>query len=488
MIPRARSSVQQGASAFLSDLVAACSTRCPLGNMKTIDYVRILRRSWPILLAAVIVGAALGLAAAKATPEKYTSSARLFVSAQAGTTASDLLQGSNFAQERVKSYAAIATSRSVLVPVAERLRVPGGASRLASQTTATNPVDTVLIRVEVTDRNPQNAARYANAVSQQLKTVVGTLEPPQSSGGSTVRVSIVEGAQPANEPSSPNTKLYVAFGLLAGLLLTWLLVLSREIVDTRLRSKEELAELSGLPILAELPHQKGRGGLVPDAGHPTRAHAEAYRQLRTNLQFADVDNPPRCIVVTSSVPVEGKSTVATNMSATLAESGARVVLVDADLRRPTVNRYMDIPAGAGLTSTLTAQIGLADATVPWGDTTLSVLAAGGNPPNPSELLSSHAMEQVIAELREEFDFVIIDAPPLLPVTDAAILGAKADGVIFVARRGTVRRPQIVRALEILSGVGANVLGVVVNDIQVRRQDAGNYYGAYAYQSVPESSV
>lgn len=448
--------------------------------MKIADYFKLLRRSWLPLLACLVVGVAAGVLATQLATKQYEAESRIFVSAQAGTTATDLLQSNSFAQQRVKSYADVVTSRSVLVPVASRFRVRGGASALAKRVTATVPLDTVLIRINVTDTDPGLAASIANAIAQEFKSVVSTLELPTSNGGSSVRVSIVEGAQPPGSASSPNPVVNVISGALIALALGWIAVVARNALDTRLKSAEELGLLTELPGLAQLPKAR-RGGatLFAQDGHPAVVHAEAYRQLRTNLQFASIDNPPRSIVVTSSIPAEGKTTVTTNVAATLAETGARVVLVDADLRRPTCARYLGLNEMTGVVTVLTGNSTVEAALQQWGDSSLYLLAAGGTPPNPSELLSSEAMRRMLLELADEFDYVLIDTPPLLPVTDAAILAGRADGVLFVSRRGVVKRAQIERAIASLRAVDAHLLGTIVNCVPSSATDEYGYYGSYA---------
>ncbi|WP_210494642.1 polysaccharide biosynthesis tyrosine autokinase [Patulibacter sp. SYSU D01012] len=455
------------------------------------DYLRILRRGWAVPLVLCIVGLAAAFAVAESQSKTFTSKTTVFVSAQAGSTANDLLQSSNFAQERVQSYAAVVKSRAVLEPIAEKFRVEGGATALAEHVSATVPANTVLVRIEAADHSARRAALLANAIGRQAESVISSLEMPQRDGRPSVRVSIVEQAQPATAPSSPNVKLYVAAGGILGLLAGWMFLVVREVLDTRVKTNEDLAKVTDLPVLAEMDRVRSnaRDRLRAASGHPARQHAEAYRQLRTNLRFADVDTPPKCIAVTSSVPAEGKSTVATNLAVALAEAGARVVLVDADLRRPSVASYLDLEgSNLGITSVLTGELSLDEALTTWSDTTLTVLGAGGCPPNPSELLSSESMERVLLELRERFEYVVIDTPPLLPVADAAIVSTKADGVVFVARFGAVTRPEVERAIGNLSAVGSRVYGIVATHVSRGAIGSGGYYGTYGSYSAETGAI
>jgi non-specific protein-tyrosine kinase len=214
---------------------------------------------------------------------------------------------------------------------------------------------------------------------------------------------------------------------------------------------------------------------------PHSQRAEAFRQLRTNLQFVDIDNSPRSIVVTSSIPAEGKSTTCANLAISLAQAGLKVVLVEGDLRRPQISDYMGIESAVGLTSVLIGRVALEDAIQPWGgDGLLFMLPCGPIPPNPAELLGSHGMAELVKQLEASADIVLIDAPPLLPVTDAAVLAALTDGAILVVASGKTRRDQVKLAAASLSNVGARLLGVVLTMVSGRSGDANSYSYEYRY--------
>ncbi|MCA1721071.1 MAG: CpsD/CapB family tyrosine-protein kinase [Actinobacteria bacterium] len=212
---------------------------------------------------------------------------------------------------------------------------------------------------------------------------------------------------------------------------------------------------------------------------PRAARAEAFRQLRTNLQFLEVDEPVRSFVITSSVPKEGKSTTACNLAITLAQAGVRTLLIEGDLRRPRIADYLGLEGAIGVTNVLIGQVPLQDALQPWGNGTLSVLASGPLPPNPSELLASRGMHELLAEVEKSFDMVIIDAPPLLPVTDAAILSTMTGGALLGVRCRSTKRDQLRRAADALEAVDARVLGAVLNMVPRRGPDAYYSYG-YGY--------
>jgi capsular exopolysaccharide synthesis family protein len=191
------------------------------------------------------------------------------------------------------------------------------------------------------------------------------------------------------------------------------------------------------------------------------------------------------VVITSPSAGEGKSTTSCNLAITLAQAGVRTILVEADLRRPRVADYMGLEGAVGVTSVLTGVASLDEALQPWGRNSLWVLASGPLPPNPSEVLGSHQMSELLKSLEDRADVIVLDSPPLLPVTDAAVLARQADGAVLVVRHGRTRREQVTRALEALKGVDAKLLGTILNWAAVKGPDAESYgYGAGYYSTRP----
>jgi len=257
----------------------------------------------------------------------------------------------------------------------------------------------------------------------------------------------------------------------------------RETLDTTVKTQDDVAGVTEAPTLGRIaydPNAARRPLIIQDDPHSQRA--EAFRQLRTNLQFVDIDKAPKSIVVTSSVPSEGKSTSCANLAISLAQAGLKVILVEGDLRRPQISDYMGIESSVGLTSVLIGRVDLADAIQPWGgDGRLFVLPCGPIPPNPAELLGSQGMADLLKRLENSSDIVLIDTPPLLPVTDAAVLAALADGAMLVVRSGKTRREQVKAAASALSAVGARVLGVVLTMVTSRASDPNSYAYSYEYR-------
>jgi non-specific protein-tyrosine kinase len=379
----------------------------------------------------------------------------------------------------VKSYAKIADSPAVTAAVVRQLGLDLTPTQLASKIDATAPADTVLVDIAVQDPSARRARDVANSVATQFAKVVGDLERPAAGQRSPVSVTVVRPADLPTDPVSPRPALNITLGLLLGLALGIGVAVLRETLDSSVKSSEDLQKLTGSSALGVIAYdgQAQRNPLVSQVDSRT-GRGEAFRTLRTNLRFVDVDNPPGAVVVTSSIASEGKSTTACNLAITLASAGVRVILVEADLRRPRVADYMGVEGAVGLTDVLIGRAQLDDVLQPWGSQQLSILTSGALPPNPSELLSSAQMNEIIGALRSRADIVLIDAPPLLPVTDAAVLARECDGAIIVVRQGKTSREQVARALDALRSVDARVLGTVLNMAPTGK---ANGYG-YGYAS------
>jgi capsular exopolysaccharide synthesis family protein len=267
-----------------------------------------------------------------------------------------------------------------------------------------------------------------------------------------------------------------AIALLIGLAAGAAAAVLRETLDTTIRTAQALGDLTSRPLLGTIPFDAGARDhplLVSEQRHSTRA--EAFRQLRTNLQFVDVDRGAQSIVVTSSVPDEGKSATAANLAIVFANAGGRVLLVEADMRRPRVAEYLGLEGAVGLSNVLAGQADVDDVLQRWGPLDLWVLASGALPPNPSELLASQALVDLLDKMRSRFDTIIIDTPPLLPVTDAAVAAVRADGALVVVRCGKTSRAQVRTATQALAAVDARVLGFVFNMAKSTKDTGGYYY-------------
>jgi len=308
--------------------------------------------------------------------------------------------------------------------------------------------------------------------------------------GKMANVRIVDRATLPESPVKPKKRLNLALGLLIGLGLGIGAAFLLEYVDTSIRSPTEVEKLVGLPVLGAIPKVKTRAKkdqVSKIASHlithqvPKSPISETFRTIRTNLQFINPDSPLRTILVTSAMPAEGKTTVAANLAIVLAQLGAKTVLVDSDLRKPVIQKLFGVDSNQGLTDVLTGKVGLQSVILPTEIETLKVLPSGAVPPNPSELLGSKRMKSVIQRLSEDFDYVVFDSPPTIPVTDAAVLGSEVDGTLLVLELGETERQAFSRAKEMLQNVRASLVGVVLNDVPATHGGYSRYHYYHYYQ-------
>ena len=306
-----------------------------------------------------------------------------------------------------------------------------------------------------------------------------------SSNNSPNLLSVVEPAVAPPQPSSPRPLLNTLLAALVGLMLAVGVAFVIEYLDDSLKTADEVEETVELPTLGAIMRMKGDAGRseiyrLATLLQPRSPAAEAYRTLRTNIEFAAVDEPVRTLLVTSSIPSEGKTTTAANLAVAFAQAGRQVLLMDADLRKPGVHRILDLPNAHGLTTLLRSDdVGVDALTHASEQEHLRVLTTGSLPPNPAELLGSQRFRSVLARLVESADLVILDSPPLQAVTDAAILSALADGTLLVVDAGRTRRGAVRQGREALAKAGARVLGVALNRLSERvYSDYYQYYGDY----------
>lgn len=449
---------------------------------------RILRRSWLWILATAIIGVAAGWAVAATTTPRYAATSAAFVSSDRTGTLTELTQGNAFTQSRVSTYAKLATEPLVTQPVIDDFDVGVTPREFAQRMTVTIPVDTTLIEITVEDASPGRASSLANALMTSLSTTVAEIESPttQTSADGTVisepappvKITPVRPAEIPETPVSPKLSLNLAIGLLAGLALGALLAILRDMLDTRIRSVEEVEAITPIPVVGVIP-PRPRGRSVTDLTRDEAGDSfnESFRILRTNLQFLDLD-APSTFLITSPSGGDGKSTVTSNLAVSIAANGSRVLVIDADLRRPKIHERFGIEGSAGLTDILIGRASLTDVVQHWG-TNLHLLAAGQIPPNPSEMLGSRQMQEFMKHMQTRYDVVLYDCAPVLPVPDAAILSRHVGGVILVTSADSSRREQVLWALRALQKVNARVAGIVMNRLALRGSMA---YVAESYHS------
>lgn len=443
--------------------------------MSVAEYVGFLRRGLWLMLALTIVGAVAAFAYSETQPKIYRSYASAIVVPRQGGTTSELVQGSNYVQNNVQTYSLLAKSPYVLQPVVDQVAPGTPVNALAGRVSVDTPINTTIMNISVTDQSPESAQLLADAVTRSLTRAVSDMAPTIN-GSPSVRLETIAPATLPQTFVSPDRRLFAIIGGAAGLALAFAASFLREQLRSRPRNAADIASLTDLPVLGEVP-PAARGVTLPETVRrdPEGSIAESVRAIAASLRFVSVDRPLKVILVTSPEPADGKSSIVPALGLTMAAAGRRTLLIDADLRNPRLAPTLGIEGAIGLTTVLVGDVALAEAAQPWGDENLWVLTGGAKSPNPGQLISSGQLAVAISQARESFDLVIIDTPPVLPVSDAVWLAPATDGVIVVARARKTPVKALEKTIQSLSATPTPVLGIVLNAVA---SAASRHYSAY----------
>ena len=443
---------------------------------------RIIRRFWLFIAILTVLGAGAAYAISKAETPLYSADSSVYFSLRQSASNTDLNQGAAYTQAQMLSFAQLATSDITLQRVINGLELHTTSNKLARDISVTSPQNTVILNISVSSPSAITAARIANSVASNLATVVVELAPADDAavGGKsspTVSAKVIDPAVTPKTQTSPNKSRDAAIGGLLGLLVAIIASILFTRLDTRVRSVEAVESVTDTPVLGQI------GKLQPNADSrpvmvraPNSEEAEFFRRARAGMRFASIDKDVRVILITSGVPGEGKTTFSVNLALAMAETNARVLLLDADFRRPRVASALGLEGAIGLTTVLIDGVTLAEARRPYGTTTLDLLLAGDVPPNPSELLSSARLAQVLAELSTEYDVIIVDSAPVLSVADATFLAPHVDLTILMVDTSKIRKAQLAKSIRSLEVAGAHISGIVLNRLKLSKRRDDYYYG------------
>jgi capsular exopolysaccharide synthesis family protein len=426
----------------------------------------LLRKRWYIVLAATVLGGIGAFALSTTLTPVFHSTASLYFSLRTGTSGSDINQGSTYTQNQMLSFARLATSALVLEPVVRELDGELSETQLRRLMDVTIPQNTVILDIRVGSTDPERAALIANTVADSLVSVVDEVAPVDVNGKSTVTARTIEPATAANVQTSPNKQQNALLGAILGLIVSSVVVVLATFLDIRVRSESTLRSITPLPLLGSIERIPKSADARPVAiTRPNGRAADSFRQVRSGLRFASASHETRSVAVTSAVPFEGKTTLATNLAFVVAETGARVLLIDADLRTPRVADMFFIDGTAGVTTVLVDAVPFRSVVQSWAGSTLDIIPSGEIPPNPAELLASPRMKKLIQEAVDEYDLVVVDTPSVASAADAAVIARQVDSTLIVVDTTRARRAQLTATLDALERADAHISGVILNRVR-----------------------
>ena len=349
--------------------------------------------------------------------------------------------------------------------------------------------ETAILQVTAVDPDPAASRRDRQRHGRGRWPTQPTSSPPccATPAPQIEAKAVTPATVPERRPPRRTRSATSSSGAFAGLLVGIGIAFVRHTLDTKVREEADIRPFSKEPMLGALPMDKAKTDQVTIDRDPHSGYAEAIRRLRTNLMFVDVTTAKHSFIVTSAMPGEGKTTTTVNLAMAMATTGGKVLLIDGDLRNPSVARTLGIEGGAGLTTVLLGQAGVDDVVQRWRDTSLHVLTAGAIPPNPSELLGSEPMRELFDKLAHEFDFILIDSPPVVPVVDAVLLDRLTGGTLMVVASHKTKKRDLASAVKQLDTVGAKLVGFALNFVPVSESDARRY-GYYRFQETPGSTA
>lgn len=438
--------------------------------MEIADYVRVLKRSWLIIVIAMIAGGLGGYWVYGSQTPMYRSSVQLVVRVTGGGPAAESINRL-VATQRALALSQVAGTVPAVDAAKKAAGFPNADVAASSTASSTGP----FLTVSVTGPSPTEVKAIADEFVHTLPATIVQLEGPAASS---IRVKRVAQSSLPAHPYSPHFQREVGLGIAAGLAIGILIAVLREAFDRTIRDSTDLDVLTDLTVLGTIPRELPKKRL-PAVSSPRSARAEGYRQVRTTL--INTRHPHlHTIAVTSAALGEGKTSVVTNLAAVFSRAGHRVAVVDADLRRPSVAAFFELEPERGLTDVLAGRCPLPEALNMLDDGRLAVLTSGAVPANPSEALGGAAMERTLQKLATEYDYVLVDTPPVLPVSDPLVLAPLVDGVILVIQLGRTTRDQMQRVQKALGRVDAPLIGVVPNQSGKGRDRYYRYRYRYAY--------
>lgn len=425
-------------------------------------HLAVLHRGWPVLLLFTALGMLGGIGTALLATPRFDATARVFITTDEADTPLDSLALTIYAQQRLRSYADVASSSAVLRPVALELGLEEPLDELAGRVTATPVPDSLLIEVRASSRFNTEAPALASAVARQLADVIELqLESRMTTEGSALGVTVVDDAVLPTAPTYPEFEVSVVVGAAAGLFMGMGVMLLLHSFDARIRGVRDVREVTSERVIGVISRER-KADLTSIALDDDSRVAMQFRSFRTDLQFLRLESSNRSVLVVGARREQGTTTAALNLALAMAQLGRRVLLVDAHLRAPEILELLDMPPAPGLTDLLVGAASRRETIRPWSEVPeLSVMTAGVVPPNSGDILGSERMRTLVEELAAAYDDVVIDGGSIVSA-DASALASVAGSTVLVARAGHLRRQHLTRAVDALAVLGS-LAGILVTD-------------------------
>lgn len=456
--------------------------------MTIADSLQIVRKHLASAIISFVVVFAAVAAVTFIMPPKYTATAEVFATyaGQSGETqtTNDMSSGANYLNTQITTYPELVKTEAVLQPVIKDLGLDMTTTDLAGVVTATNPPNTFMVDISAEVGDPQQAADIANSVAKNLADQISSdlYNNSSSSNGSPIKLTVVQKAQTPTSQSSPNIPLYLAVGLIFGIIVGVGVALLRDILNTKVDSTDDVRELTHASSLGTVP----QATILDDSrpvivAQPAGSEAEEFRRIRTNLSFLTTtatQGHGRLLVISSTNPSEGKTTVSANVAVALAEEGKSVLFIDADLRHPSVAHKLGIEGHVGLSHVLSRQASPADVIQKYWKPNLHIMPAGKRPANASILLNSDLMKEMVERALTQYDYVIIDTAPLSVASEATVFGRMAGGLVLVTGKGVVEKKELENTATALQAAEVPILGFIFNFADPKKIHSKNYYYYY----------
>lgn len=456
--------------------------------MELYEYIRLIRKKWYIILVMAILSVGIGSVYSFYFLEPvYESSIPVIIGSERERNESSAENGTQsyndimMYQKLVKTYCEFVKTKVVVEDAIENSGIKTTYEDAIKMISVDSQSDTEFLRISVKSANKLEAMMFANALAKSLKEITAEIKNIDN-------VMLVDEATLPTLPANKSPIVYIILSLFIGVCIAVALIILLDLLDNTVKDNEEVEKILDVSVIGSIPFDKQKNKDITNDNcslsnelttyyKPLSLVSEHYKSLRTNIQFSMIDKKSCIISVTSCAPSEGKSTVISNTAVTVAQSGKKVLLIDCDLRKPVIHKKFGLPNKRGLTNYLLGEFSIDEVIQTTDVEKLSIITCGEIPPNPSEILTSQKYYDLIDSLKAKYDYIFIDAPPILVVTDAQIIASKVDGMLLVAEYGSTEKKVLEKAKECLDRVEGKCIGVIINQIPLKEM---GYYGYGRY--------